>query len=203
MNAVVDTARSVIGGDAGVDAIPLNPKFRYLRVTINRRVALLVLGYLDRHPQGPIEVWYSADREVLRLQNGRVTGATGLTTEWRNVALPVLPSWTAIAGASKPVDWVRTRDVMPGYRYGVQDALRIRVAEPPTATLLQRLEPKTLTWFEEAMSADSRALPPARYGVELQSGRELVVYGEQCLEPELCFAWQRWPAVLPEVSNKK
>ena len=199
----MDTALSAIARAPSVDNVRLNPNYLYLRVTINGRVALLVLGYLDPSPQGPIEVWYSADREVLRLQNGRLVGAIGVTTEWRNVSLPDLASWSAVAHAKTAVQWVRVRDVMPGYRFSVRDSLRLRVIPPPEKAQLQVVDPKSLTWFEEDIESGSNVLPPAIYGVDLQGGKETVVYGEQCLAPELCFAWQRWPADRAALSERK
>ena len=196
-DAIVQTAKSAVGRDRGVEGAKLNPNFRYLRVTIEGRVVLLALGYLDAHPQGVIEVWYSAEREVVRIQNGRVVGAAGLTTEWRNVTLPALPAWSALARADAPLRWVRTRDVMPGYRYGVRDALALSVTPRPGKSALQGLEPQQLTWFEERFAdegAAKSALPPARYAVQFAGGNEIVVYGEQCLAPKTCFTWQRWPA---------
>jgi len=208
-NAILQTLPHAYGRNSGVDSARLNPNFRYLRVTIGGRVVLLALGDVDSHPQGPIEVWYSAEREVLRLQNGRVVGAVGLTTEWRGVSLPELPSWSAAARAEQAFRWTRTRDVMPGYRFGVKDALSLRVVPEPKRSALQGLDPQRLTWFEERVEsapvawlsgilvssvvADA-ALPPARYAVDLQGGRETVVYGEECLAPDLCFTWQHWPA---------
>ena len=207
MDAVVESVRSAVQGPPSSDGARLNPKVRYLRVTISGRVVFLALGFVDSHPQGPVEVWYSADREVIRLQNGRLVGAVGMTTEWRNIALPELPSWSAVAGAQQPVQWVRMRDVMPGYRFGLRDALVLGVIPPPQKNALQGLDPQSLTWFEErvrpeplaeypakfltAISGD-KILPPARYAVELREGKDTVVYGEQCLAPELCFTWQRW-----------
>ncbi|MDP2240422.1 MAG: YjbF family lipoprotein [Burkholderiales bacterium] len=205
MNAVVQTVQYAVKGQ-GVDSASLNPNFRYLRVTIEGRVALLALGNEDSHPQGPIEVWYSAQREVLRLQNGRLVGAVGLTTEWRNVVLPELPSWSAVAQAREPVPWVRVRDIMPGYRFGVRDTLLLRMVQPPQSSALKGPDPQSLSWFEERLQSDvpsrfpatlfpglsaDRPLPPARYAVALQEGRETVVYGEQCLAPDLCFSWQK------------
>lgn len=202
-NAIVDTARSVLPRVSDADGVPLNPNFRYLRVTINGRVALLVLGFEDRHPQGAVEVWYSSEREVLRLQDGRLAGAVGVTTEWRNVVLPELPRWSAIARTTTPVAWVRVRDVMPGYRFGIRDALRLRVIPQPAETRLRGIDPTRLAWFEEESEPGANALPSARYGVELRGGKDDVVYGEQCLAPELCFAWQRWPAGVADSSEKK
>ena len=168
---------------------------------------------MDPHPQGAIQVWYSAEREVLRFQNGRLVGATGLTTEWRTVSLPELPAWQALARAEAPVRWVRTRDVMPGYRYGVRDALALRVTPAPSRSALQGLDPQALTWFEERFESapgPDLTLPPARYAVQIQKphhpgaqgappllgeeGTGVVVYGEQCVAPQTCFTWQRWPA---------
>lgn len=204
-NAIVQTMQNAVQGGS-VDSAQLNPKFRYLRVTTGGRVALLALGNEDSHQQGPIEVWYSAQREVLRLQNGRVVGAVGMTTEWRNVVLPELPSWSAVARAQEPVPWVRMRDIMPGYRFGVRDQLLLSMVQPPQNSALRGVDPQSLSWFEErlqsdspsqfpatlftGLSADSR-LPPARYAVALREGRETVVYGEQCLAVDLCFSWQK------------
>jgi hypothetical protein len=207
-NAILQTLPYAYGRNPAVDNARLNPNFRYLRVTIGGRVALLALGNVDSHPQGPIEVWYSAEREVLRLQNGRLVGAVGLTTEWREVLLPELPPWSVAARAEHPLRWTRTRDLMPGYRYGVKDALSLRVVAAPSRNALQGLDPQSLTWFEERIesgpvagvstvlgsgSAADIPLPPARYAVDLEGGRETVLYAEQCLAPELCFTWQRWP----------
>lgn len=217
-NAILQTLPNVYRRNPSVDNARLNPDFRYLRVTIGGRVVLLALGNVDSHPQGPIEVWYSAEREVLRLQNGRLAGAVGLTTEWREVSLPELPSWSAAARAEQAFRWTRTRDVMPGYRYGVKDALSLHVVAAPGRSALQGLDPQHLTWFEERVepgpvarlsavfgnsSSVDGPLPPARYAVDLQGGRETVVYGEQCLAPELCFTWQRWPAQMQTSAERK
>lgn len=203
MNAAVQTMQDAVKGKRSVTDARLNPNFRYLRVTIDGRVAFLALGSEDKHPQGPVEVWFSAQREVVRLQNGRVIGAAGLTTEWRNVVLPALPSWSTVAHDGHPVQWVRMRDVMPGYRFGVRDEISLRSISAPRKSALQGVDPQSLTWFEEQIQSGSRAalfvsvssdkpLPPAHYAVDLRGGKEVVVYGEQCLAPELCFTWQRW-----------
>ena len=217
-NAILQTLPYAYGRNPGVDNARLNPNFRYLRVTIGGRVVLLALGNVDSHPQGLIEVWYSAEREVLRLQNGRLVGAVGLTTEWRDVLLSELPSWSVAARADGGVRWTRVRDVMPGYRFGVKDELLLRAIDVPQRSALQGVDPQRLIWFEErgevgavagllgvfggSVGADA-ALPPARYAVDFQGGRESVVYGEQCLAAELCFAWQRWPVQAQSAVGQK
>ena len=152
-NAILQTLPYAVGRDPKLANARLNPNFRYLRVTIKGRVVLLALGDVDSHPQGPIEVWYSAEREVLRLQNGRLAGAVGLTTEWRDVSLPELPSWSVAARADQAFRWTRTRDVMPGYRFGVKDALSLRVVPEPKRSALQGLDPQRFRWFEERIES--------------------------------------------------
>ena len=180
-------------GGPSADDVAIQPRYRYLRVTLEGRVALLILGFIDAHPLGPIEVWYSGEREALRLQHGRLIGASGLPTEWREVRLPDMPPWSSLARAGKPFPWVRVRDVMPGYRYGVRDALTLSVVPAPPSSALRGMDPQRLVWFEERAdpgAAGIEPLPPARYALE----GETVVYGEQCITPIKCFSWQRWPA---------
>jgi hypothetical protein len=207
MDAIVQTVRLATVGGATVDTSPLNPKVSYIRVTVGKQVAFLVLGFFDSDQHGQVEVWYSGRREAVRLQNGRVIGAVGLATEWRGVTLPDLPAWSAIAQSKEPLSWVRVRDVMPGYRFGVRDALVLRQIPAPQKSALQNIDPRELTWFEErfqtepltggiailsGLFSDDRILPPARYAVDFRDGYEFVVYGEQCLSVDFCFTWQRW-----------
>ena len=209
MNAAVESLQKAVQRDPGASRARLNPKFSYLRVTIDGRLAFLALGNVDRTVEGAAEVWYSASREVVRLQDGRVVGATGLKTEWRNVSVADAPSWLAAANAGMPLSWVRVRDVMPGYRYGVRDELVLRVIPAPARSNLFRVDPQSLVWFEERIEPEARGgrlasllpgataekpLPPARYAVDLRGGKEIVVYGEQCIAPDICFSWQRWSA---------
>jgi len=196
-NPVVQTIQAVAKGGKNVAQPRLHPNFRYLRVVIEGRVALLALGYLDPHPQGTIEVWYSGEREVLRLLDGRLVGATGLATEWRSVTLPELPGWSDLAMSKQSLAWVRTRDVMPGYRYGIRDSLELSVITTPAKSALQGIDSEKLIWFEERVVGkmpNNLALRPARYAVEMRIDGAVVVYGEQCIAADTCFSWQRWPA---------
>lgn len=192
----MQTFQDAVFSDDSVARRPLNPSFRYLRVEVDGRVALLVLGDQDDDGRGLTDVWYSAQKEVLRFRDGRLVGAVGLTTEWRNVVVPMVPSWSALARLPAPFRWTRVRDVMPGYRMGVADVLSLRHTLPPSRTRLQGVDPKSLAWFEETVvttEGGDENLPLARYAVDLRGASETVVYGEQCLSPQLCFSWQRWP----------
>jgi hypothetical protein len=195
----------VLPQQAEIAAATLNPRYRYLRVTVAGRTALLVLGDMDEHRNGQVEVWYSAQREVLRIQNGRIAGVTGLRTEWRSVSMPAMPAWSTLASAARQHHWIRIRDVMPGYRFGVRDALILSRISTPAQSALQGLDPAQLAWFEERHRGDPTSelwLPPARYAVQIGEGRETVVYGEQCIARDLCFTWQRWPVESKAATGK-
>jgi hypothetical protein len=173
----------------------LDPRFTYLRVTGRQRVVFFVLGSVDPHPQGGIEVWYSGDREALRLQNGRVVGLSGSLTEWRQVRLPVLPSWAELLVREAPLRWERNRDVMPGYRFNLMDQLQLQPVAAPGKSALVGVDAAGLRWFEERMiatSAGADPLPPARYALQGVQGEATVLYGEQCISLDFCITWQRW-----------
>lgn len=163
---------------------PSNPNFQYLRISIEGRSALLVLGEIDQHPLGDIESWYSGQAEVIKLQNGRIVGSAGLTTNWVSVNI-------------EPIDggYQRTRDVMPGYRFGLKDVFLIRPLSyaPPEARRIKGLTEeklKSLSWVEEAPKNPS-ALGRTVIGYRQFDQKKEPVSGYQCLDDGLCLGWER------------
>lgn len=176
----------------------LNPAYRYLRVeTLGVTPALLVLGYVDADPQGEIEVWYSAQQEILKLQNGRIVGTAGLQTDWRSVRFAQTPpTWDVVKSAPQQV--TRVRDEMPGYRYGVTDQLTLNAIEGVPQIHLPETLPLALAgsydWYRESNTSSSvSTLPASWYAVGKYQGRATVVYAYQCLSPTFCLSLQRWP----------
>jgi hypothetical protein len=178
------------------------------------RVGFVWLGNTERSAQGPVEVYYSSSGEVLRLHNGRITSAVGFPTEWRKVDWPELPSWSSILKAPQPVSLLRQRDVMPGYRTGVREALTVRAVPAPSTSSVRGMNAQKLTWFEERARpvtsasggslvtiSSSDALPPAKYAVAIDGEKETVVYSEQCLSKDFCFTWQRWSAAMQDAEK--
>jgi hypothetical protein len=186
------TVRDAFGPTHGViDSAKLDPRYRYLRVVHPGGVSGMIFAGVETTSRGQVEIWYASDGEILRLQNGRLAGNSGLKPEWRNVVLPPLPSWSVLATLGESLKWARVRDVMPGYRYGVQDRLLLVLVPPPRSSRLVGVDPKELVWFEERTESSTEAvLPPSRYAVK----DDRVVYAEQCIAPHRCFTWQRWPA---------
>jgi hypothetical protein len=205
MSALVQSTQKIIFPGAEADKQQLRSDVTYLRVTLGRHVALMGLLTFEPHANGQVEVWIGAGGEVLRLQSGRVQGVSGLPVEWRQVSLPLFPSWSTIEAASAPYQWSRARDVMPGYRSGVNDRLALRLIDVPRRSQVRGYEAATLKWFEERPLASQTVdsdLPPARYAVEYDGGKETVVYAEQCLSREVCLTWQHWYVALQQAARK-
>jgi hypothetical protein len=193
-------ARSLVMPNEAVDAMPLRPDLRYLRVSVigRSKVVLMVLGYVDRDERGrPLEIWYSGDGDVLRLQAGRFVGLTGgQGVQWSNVRLSAdTPAWSTTTDGER---FERTRDEMPGYHWQRSDTLAVHRVAPVPNSLLQGVSSSALQWFEEEQVEEGAAtLPPSRYA--MMPGAKEPVYGEQCLSQTFCLSWQVWP-LTPAVS---
>lgn len=191
MQAVFENISTVFSTSDNHSDPHLDPQRQYLRASAGGPPEFLVLGFIDPHPQGPIEVWYSASGEVLRIQNGRIVAAVGLhPLEWRKVTLSAQPRWSNITTS---LQIQRQRDMMPGYQFSITDSLSISPISPRKKSNLVGIDPASLHWYQE-VSTEGPALPVSRYAVRQQNQQETVIYSEQCLSEDLCIYWQRWPA---------
>ena len=184
------------GSGSSVDGIKLNPNLKYLRVTVRDRSVLMVLGYLENTPQGSIETWYSSEGEVLKLLNGRVLSTNGLELDWRNVGYTTLPPWSELNSLNPYttlIEFKRTHDQMPAYKFGISETVQIYGLNAPSNSNLVGLPANQLKWVEEKVKGTSHGLPSARYGLGTMNGQTVVVYGEQCFSNDLCYSWQTWP----------
>lgn len=188
--ALVDAFHFIRADSSSNKTAPkLNPDFKYLRVQIDQREVFMALGYVDSHPDGQVEVWYSASAEVLRLRDGRLVGATmNMGTDWLTVSFTNLPRWEQVGVQAS---FERSRDISPGYQYGIRERMLIQRIPQPDDSQLQLIPASSLTWFEES-AAGTGGLPPVRYGVSMAGAVPQVMYAEQCLSSDFCFSWQRW-----------
>jgi Group 4 capsule polysaccharide lipoprotein gfcB, YjbF len=180
----------------------LNPAYRYLRVTLDGRAFLMVLGYVDVDADAlePTEVWYTGQGEVLRLKNGRLLSMTGIKTDWLAVRNTGVPTWTSLAALpeSAIVRYTRMRDLKELYQFGIQEQVMVRrIAAPPTQALAG-LPLSDLVWLEEqyVTHSTSAQLPPSLFAVRsLSKEKDMyssVVYSRQCLSTQLCLSLQEW-----------
>lgn len=193
--ALLATAAHMYGDASAETSPPQNSQLHYLRAHVGKREVYLALGYVDALPEGPTEVWYSGSGEVLRIRQGRIVGTTGLTTDWRSVRFSAGPSWAALASRpDTPVRFTRERDLMPGYRFGVRDEVRLAAIAAPARSRMAQQYAAPVQWFEESSTTvpSGDALPPARFAVARVEGEPQVVYSEQCLTRDLCLSLERW-----------
>ena len=202
-SALMETVRHAatpIGLDSGNGDVPksLAPQFRYLRVQLNQgSPSLLVLGYLDPSPLGEVEVWYSANSEVIKLQSGRVVATQGLGLDWPAVRFPLAPPAWHELGVSGAV-FEREHDELPSYRFGVRDRIVLEPVAFPLALALpvSLSEPvaRRYSWYvERATQADGTVIQ-SWFALGRPGGLPAIVYSEQCLQPDYCLRMQRWAA---------
>ena len=203
---IVQSIQALVStGGTGVSqaAIPDAPdlRFSYLRVQVaGHPPGLMVLGYVDPDPAGPIEVWYSANRETLRLQNGRVISTTGILQDWSAMHYAPVPlAWidVTVAGFS----YKRQHDAMPGYRYGIREQMKVQSwpTLPPVevSATLPVDRAANYRWYRESLlptlGQGSSPSQDSWFAWGKHRGVNQIVYSRQCLAPDFCLTLQRWP----------
>ena len=193
-----------------IDQTALNPSYRYLKVDVNNLPALLVLGYEDTTPNGVVSTWYSAFKEVVQIQNGRLISTQGLELNWTNVSFQDAPALSKVAlmdpasGSQKKsaMRFQRIRTVMPSYRANIEETVEIKpLAMTPSdapAIFQQSNEAQSIRWVEETVVMQTNVrtpyLEPVRAIYAIDSKTSQVIYGRQCLAAQFCISWLQWPS---------
>lgn len=192
-----------------IEQTQLNPRYRYLKVDVNNLPALLVLGYEESSPNGVITTWYSAYKEVVQLQNGRLINTQGLELNWTNVSFIDAPALSKVAimdsatlsKKNSALRYQRIRTVMPNYRANIEETVEIKPLEiaPSDAPKILQLgnDAQFIRWVEETvlMQTNIRTpyLDPVRAIYAINTKTSQVIYGRQCLAPQFCVSWLSWP----------
>jgi len=201
----------------GTVARPVAPGVNFMKVVSPSGVAYMVLGDEEApagaEGTGPVQVWYSAGKQVLRLHQGRVAGTAGLPVDWRSVRAGPRPPWAQALNG--PVVYGRERDEMPGYRFQILERVTVRSVQTPAESWAAAVAGRqTLAWFTEEAEAVDHAmtgpgqgkstaeasrnqqrtkLPVAWFAVDLQAAGQPVVFSRQCLSPAFCLTMEPMP----------
>lgn len=207
-NPMLDTFSRVF--PAPVQFANLAPGFEYLWVSVDGKASVMALGARETRGTAEHEHWYTGQGEMLYLVNGRVHQALGFTQELRQqTGAP--PAWDSFAAqlmpmnmkdqvsapphATKDVVWTRQLDVMPGYRFGVQETVVSRtVAEParwPEGV------PAHAQWVADEVQGKKTNGLPWVYAQRFALVNNRVVYSEQCLAPAVCLKLRPLGVVVP------
>ena len=188
VGALVSTFQSFFQMD--LKGLGLKPGFEYIQIEIDGRKTAMALGsrevLMHQGQQQIHERWYSGQREMIHMVDGRLHTAVGLTVEWRQQR-SAPPTWEAVVQSKAGLIWQRELDIMPGYRFGHADQMLTRAGRaPPGAPAL----PADTRWFSDEVRSP-QALGGDWVFVQhfaVQQGR--VVYSEQCLAPTVCFKFK-------------
>jgi hypothetical protein len=160
------------------------PGFEYLGVNLNGRKIALALGSRKLSGNVTDEYWYSGQREMLHLRDGRIVEVAGMTQEIRYTSKDT-PSWETVTQTNRPMVWSRVRDVNPGYHYGVTEFV-ITQRVTPTASELKAAG-NSDTWVEEEIKSKKSDGTDWIYREQYALDRGRVVFSVQCIAPNLCF----------------
>jgi hypothetical protein len=182
LSPVFDTVLSVLSPSER------NPQFstafEYLQVELDGRKAFMALGRREMDGNDVREFWYSGQREMLQLFNGRIEIVLGMTREARLVNGNG-PNLHRVIDEIQTVVWQRSLDMMPGYQFGVSEFLTTTKTDRPRN--VPEDFPSTTQWISETVQRQERHGRVTSYQqlFALQQGR--VVYSEQCLAFDMCF----------------
>jgi hypothetical protein len=192
VNPVIDTALSVFSGFDSQGGYKTG--YEYLQVKVAGRQAVMALGQRHKDGRNTQEYWYSGQREMLYLQNGRIQQALGMTHEVRE-QLQQSPDWELLTQARAPYAWQRTLDVQPGYRYGVKEYVVTQKFAPNRAQ--QELLTQPALWFEDTVTSKAEDGKSWKYKQVFALVSHQVVYSEQCVAQDLCFTLKHLGIVKP------
>ncbi len=200
---------------AQIEKAHLKNDLTYLRANINGLEVLLVKGYVDSSLQGPVDVWYSSDGSVMRIQHGRYLGSIGFDQNWHEVSRNDAPNLDMLLNSvmspsnnpntpivnTKKYFSTQSYVVMPSYLVMRDERISsVLSASPPESipsSFKKYLQNKDLIWvFESPQPSDifkRKGGSFAWYGFVKNTGGFEQVIGQQCLSKESCITWMPWP----------
>jgi hypothetical protein len=197
--AVFEDAWRLAFASNKVDTSKLSKQFEYLLLYVSGSPAVMTLGKrtLTKSPQGDIvdEFWFTRDGEMLHTRNGRIHAMFGLPIEWRNnQSTP--PTWQETLSRTEATSWLRVRDEMPNYRYGISDKITTTaLASPPKldkiALELAPAQNPQIKWVQDKVETSTNTGQRWEFTQVFAIDQNQVVYSEQCLSPVFCFQIQR------------
>ena len=188
VNPTLDMVSTLLPGKE--PALMVAKGYEYLLIEIDgRKTAMALGGRQEVIEAGQVVVhehWYSGQREMIHMVNGRIHTALGLTVEWRRQQSSP-PNWTSLAASKASVAWEREIDFMPGYRFGQSDRIDTQVGSPPPGAPSLASDTQ---WFGDLVRSPQPLGGDWVYKQHFAVHQGRVVYSEQCLSPNVCFKFK-------------
>lgn len=181
VNPTMDTLGVVFSSALNSNTSMYAPGFEYIEVELNGKKTALALGYRKVDGVDIEEHWYSGVGEMLTLRNDRLVEVFGMTSEVRQTSREIA-KWDQLEANHAPLTWMRTRNLHPGYRYGVKEYVTsvVKVNKQVDRQANQ-------TWVHEKVLSERADGREWRYEEKFQLENGRVVFSEQCLAPNTCF----------------
>ncbi len=194
-NPVTDTAGYFFQSRVSSPENSYVPGFEYLEVEWEGRKSVMALGYRLVNASQTDEHWYTSQGEMLKLQNGRIVQVLGMVREVRRLSTNT-PLWTDLTSRKLPVVWSQTKDVMPGYRFGLQEFVITQQVEP---TSTEHSHSRAAThWIAEEVKSKDASGRTWIYKQKFALANKESVYSEQCVAKDMCFKLRPLGVVVPK-----
>lgn len=194
-NPVTDTAGYFFQSSVSAQEKRYVPGFEYLEVEWQGRKSAMALGYRSLNSAQTDEHWYTSQGEMLKLQNGRIVQVLGMTREVRRLSTNT-PPWTNLISHKLPVVWSQTKDVMPDYRFGLQEFVITQQMNPTSAE--QSLIKGATHWIAEEIKSKDATGKTWIYQQKFALANDRVIYSEQCIARDMCFKLKPLGVVVPK-----
>ena len=178
-----------------LDTSKLPKQYEYLLVHGGVKPTLMGLGKrtVTQTTQGEAvdEFWFSVQGELLVLRNGRIHSVFGLPIEWRsNLSSP--PNWQQTLSSSEAITWLRVRDEMPNYRFGIPDKIStLALASAPTldniATELAPKQSNNIKWVQDKIETSDHKGQLWLFKQVFAIEQNQMIYSEQCISSTYCL----------------
>lgn len=183
--ASVDAVKLAVNGHTLVEPstaeVAAKPYYQ-LEATSPQGSAVLILGNLDGHR----EAWYGTHQTVVFIERGRVVQTVGLSLNLDGLQLPANdPFVRGLQTLTGPIEYSRSEDWSPGYRYGVHVDARLTPAGSEQITILGTTH--QLLRVDEQLSA-----PAAHYRAT----------NHYWVDPQDGFVWKSEQQVAPGLTLK-
>ena len=194
-NPVTETAGYFFRSSVSAQEKNYVPGFEYLEVEWQGRKSAMALGYRSLNGAQTAEHWYTSQGEMLKLQNGRIVQVLGMTREVRRLSTNT-PSWTDLILHKLPVVWSQTKDVMPDYRFGLQEFVITQQVNPKSDE--QSLIKGATHWIAEEIKSKDAIGKTWIYQQKFALANDKVIYSEQCVARDMCFKLKPLGVVVPK-----
>lgn len=165
-----------------------NPDFNYVRVMFNGQVAWLAQGATDVTINAPEQVYYSADSNVFKWSQGRLSEIEHSAFSWREQNTSVL-EWQNILQQPNTT-FTRHLDLVDG-AISIQEQRQIQPSVEPKYHAFVG-DTSRLIWLREY------TLNPVKHRQNFDSWYAFYaesvepIYGQQCISTQYCITWQKW-----------